>query len=147
MQDSTRKKIGRVAAYVAGGLLNFFGIMGLAVESSKAKPSFTNFYGYVLAVTLFTCGILTLIAIRSHYGGGLWSFLGLLFVAETIGHLTWVSEVYLRGRHLISPVTFYSETAIFWAAGCYCLVWGHMRHHRKKATQPNTALEPTPTAP
>src|SRR5476649_163716 len=132
MQDSTRKKIGRIAAYVAGGTLIFIGIMGLAIESSKAKPSFTNFYGYVLAVMLFTCGILTLIAIRSYYGGGLWSFFGLLFVAVTIAHLTWLVEIYMQNRHLISPVTFYSETAIFWAAGCYGLVWGHMRHHRKK---------------
>ena len=141
MQDSKLKKVRHMTACIAGGALIFLGIMGFLIEISKGKPSSTNFYGYVLAAVFVACGVLTCVAVRSHYGGGLWSFFGLLFVAAATVRLVSVSQAYMQNRHLIyliSPVIFFSTTAAFWGVGCYCLAWGHMRHHRKKVTQPNT---------
>jgi hypothetical protein len=128
-----------VSAYVAGGALVFLGIVGLLIEFSKAKPSFANFYGYVLAVVLIASGVLTCVAARSNYGGGLWSFFGLVCVAATIGRLASVAQMYMENRHLVSPGIFYSTTAGLWGVGCYCLFWGHMRRHREKKNCPHDA--------
>ena len=147
MQESTVRKVKRAIPYVAGGVLIFLGVMGLLIEFSKVMPSSTNFYGYVLWVVLIVSGILICIAAWSHYGGGLWSFFGLMFIAETIGHLTFLAQVYMQHRHLTSPVSFFSTTAAFWGVGSYCLVWGHMRHHQKKVKPPNKSLQTTAAAP
>src|SRR5205807_2689292 len=103
MRDSTLERIWRVAAFVAGGLLIFLGLMGMMIEVSKRQPSSTNFYGYVLAVVLLACGTAICIAARCRYGGGLWSFFGLLFVAASTARFAFVSESYIRNRHLFSP--------------------------------------------
>jgi hypothetical protein len=147
MQDSTPRKIGRVTAYATGGVLIFLGILGLLIESSKGKPSSTNCYGYVLAVALIACGTLTCIAVRSHYGGGLWSFFGCLCVAAAIARVALVWQVHMQGKHFTFPVIVYSTTAGLWGVGCYCLAWGHMRRHRKKAAPPNKSLQATAAAP
>jgi len=135
---AARFQVGSVSAYVAGGALVFLGILGLLIEFSKATPSSTNFHGYVLGAVLIASGVLTGVAARFHYGGGLWSFIGLICVAAAIARVASAWQVYMQGRHFISPDFFYSMTAALWGVGCYCLVWGHIRHHRKKATLPNT---------
>ncbi len=132
MQASTLNKVGRVTAYAVGGALIFVGIMGLLIEFSKGKPSLTNFYGYVLAAVFVTSGALTCVAVRSHYGGGLWSFFGLVFVGAATGRFALVTELYMRSRHLISPAFFFSTTTALWGVGCYGLFWGHLRHHKER---------------
>jgi drug/metabolite transporter (DMT)-like permease len=132
MQDSTRKKVGRVMAYTAGCLLIFLGTTGLLVESSHGRPSSTNFKGYVDAVVIIVSGALTCVATRSHYGGGPWSFCGLILVAAAVGRLAFALQVYTRGAHFFHPERFYWMTAALWGAGCYCLVWGHIRCRRAK---------------
>ena len=132
MQDSTLRKVKSVSVYVAGGTLAFFGTMGSLIEFSEGRPSSTNFYGYAVAVVLIASGVLTCVAARSHYGGGLWSFFGLICVAAAIVRFASASQVYMRGRDLISPVVFFSTTAVLWGVGCYCLIWGHLRHQRQK---------------
>ena len=144
MQDSKFTKIRRVSGYVAGGILLFLGVMGLLIESSKAKPSLTNCYGYVLAVVLILYGVLTCIGVRLHYGGGLWSFFGGLFVATAIVRVALALQVYMQGRHFTYPVFVHSITVGLWGVGCYCLAWGHMRRHRK--TPSNKSLQATAAA-
>jgi hypothetical protein len=129
-----------MVTYAAGGVLIFLGALGLLIEFSKASPSSTNFYGCVLGTILIASGALTCVAVRLNYGGGLWSFFGSLFVAAAILRVAFAWQVYMQGGHFISPVVFHSITAGLWGVGCYCLVWGHMRHHRKKATPSNLAL-------
>jgi hypothetical protein len=129
---AARSQVRPVSAYVAGGALVFLGILGLLVEFSKAKPSSTNYYVYVRAVVLIASGVLTFVAARSHYGGGYWSFVGLICVAAATVRFASASQLYMRGRHLISPVIFFSTTAVLWGVGCYGLIWGHMQRHRKK---------------
>ena len=65
------------------------------------------------------------------YGGGIYSLIGVTLVASAIIRAGFLLDIYLRGRHLISPVTNFALVASFWGVGCYCLVWGHMKHHRK----------------
>lgn len=132
MQDSTFKKRRPVWAYFVGGVLLALGILGLLVEFSRAAPSSTNFRGYVLAVEFLTCGLLIVGAVRSYYGGGLWSFLGVALVAVAVFRSAIALEVDLRGGHFRSPVIFYSTLAASWGIGFYCLAWGHIRHHRKE---------------
>jgi hypothetical protein len=135
------KQTGHVLSYAAGGILVFLGALGLLIEFHKASPSSTNFYGYVLGVVLIVSGALTCVAVRLNYGGGLWSFFGNLFVAAAIARVALAWQVYMQGRHFISPIVVHSITAGLWGVGCYCLAWGHMRHHRKKAMPPNLALD------
>jgi len=135
------KQSRHMVAYAAGGVLIFLGALGLLIEFSKVSPSSTNFYGYVLGTMLVASGALTCVAVRLNYGGGLWSFFGSLFVASAIVRVALAWQVYMQGRHFISPVVVNSITAGLWGVGCYCLVWGHMRHHRKKAAPSNLALD------
>jgi uncharacterized membrane protein HdeD (DUF308 family) len=139
MQDSTRKKAGPVSAYIIGGVLTFLGIVGLLVEFGKGNPSSRNFYGHVLAAILVASGVLTCAATRLRYGGGLWSFVGLILVVAATARLAQDLQMHARGRDLAFPEMFYSTTAALWGAGCYCLVWGHMRHQRQKACSHETA--------
>jgi hypothetical protein len=130
MQNSTIKKIKQYSPYAGSSVLLFLGVMGLLIEFSKAKPSSTNLYGYVLGVLFICSGVLTFIAVRRRYGGGLWSFFGLLCIGASIARLAIASQVYLQGRHFISPVTFYTVTATLWGMGCYFLIWGHIRRNQ-----------------
>ena len=130
MRGSTLEKSWRVAALAAGGALIFLGIMGLMIEISKGTPSSTHFSGYVLAVALVASGALTCIAVRSRYGGGLWSFFGLLLLAATAYRFALASETYARKRDLLAPGVFFSTTAALCGVGFYCLIWGHIRRHR-----------------
>jgi hypothetical protein len=132
MQDTRLKKIGRVSAYVVGGVLIFIGTVGLVIELSREKPSSTNFYGYALAVVCITSGVLACVAAKSHYDGGPWFLFGLICVATCLSNIAFVSQLYMRGRHVAFPVITYSKIAGLWGVGCYCLIWGHMRRHREK---------------
>ena len=138
MRDSTFKKVRWVGAYVTIGVLIFLGTMGLLIEFRNGSPSSTNFSGYVLGVLFIVSGVLTLFAVRLHYGGGLWSFFGLLFVGAAIFRVALACQVYMQGRHFTSPIIMYSITAGLWGVGCYCLAWGHMRNHRKKTPPKKT---------
>ena len=144
VNDSNAIRGRRLVAYVVDGVLIFLGILGLVIESSEAKPSSTNFFGYVLAVLFLACGAIVCLAIRSGYGGGAWSLCGLLLFAAAIARLTSIMQVHMQGRNLISPVVSYSTAAALWGAGCYCLAWGHMRRHREA---PNKSLQATAAAP
>ena len=133
MPVSTGRKVRRMTAYLFGSVLFCLGVMGLLIELGKGMPSSKNFAGYVIAAVLVACGALTCIAVRLHYGGGLWSLLGLLFVAAGTVRLvssTWQME--LQGRHLISPDVPYATTAALCGVGFYCLCWGHFRRRREK---------------
>jgi len=113
--------------------MGFLVEMGFSVESSSGKNSSSVVLGYVIGAVFVICGVLLCLAVRLHYGGGLWSFLGVAFVAAAILRAAFMLDVFLRGSHFLSsPFMFYSTVAAFWGIGCYCLVWGHMRHHRKK---------------
>ena len=137
-------KVGRLAAYVTSGALAFIGVVGLLVESSKRGPSPTNFYGYVLFILLLVCGGIIVLAVRSGYRGGAWSLLGLLLIAAAIARATSIAEIYIQGKHLLSPTASYLRTGALWGTGCYCLVWGHLRPRRKA---PNNSLQATAAAP
>lgn len=113
----------------------FIGIIGLVLEFNKAMPSSVNFYRYTLAVLFLASGVLVFIAAQSNYGGGIWSFVGLICVAVAISRIAFTCQVYLQGLHLISPVVCYSLTIIYLGIGCFCLVWGQIRHQRKKISQ------------
>ena len=131
MQDSTLQKVRRGSSYVGGGALIALGILGLLVEFSGGKSS-SIFFGYVLGASLVICGGVICVATRAHYGGGLWSFCGLIFVAAATVRFAFVLDAHVGGRQLLSPGLFYSKIAALWGVGCYCLIWGHMRHHQKK---------------
>jgi hypothetical protein len=77
-------------------------------------------------------GVTTCVAARFRYGGGLRSFLGLLCITAAIARLAFAWQIDLQGRRLPSPAIFYTTTAFTWGLGCYCLIWGHMRHRRAK---------------
>jgi len=131
-----RSQVKRVGAYLVGGTLVFLGLMGLLTELEQKKLSSTNFSGYVRSVVLIASGALTWVAARFHYGGGLWSLFGLICSAAAFARFVSALQVNVRGRHLSSPEFFYSTTALLWGVGCYCLIWGHMRHHRQKKNSP-----------
>jgi hypothetical protein len=131
-----------VAPYVGGGTLILLGFMGLMIEVGKGTPSFTNFHGYVLAGLFLACGAITCIAAWSQYGGGLWSFFGLLFLAAATFRFAIASEMHMRSRQLVSPAVFFSTTAALCGVGFYCLIWGHSRRHReaRSSLRSNVAL-------
>jgi len=131
----------RLAAHFIDGTLVLFGVVGLLAELSKGRPSSTNFYMYVLAGLLLTCGVIIFIGIRSTYGGGAWSLFGLLLVAAALARITAFVQAYMQGREVRS-VAFYSSIAALWGVGCYCLAWGHVRCHRK-TTQPQYGADPS----
>jgi hypothetical protein len=130
MRDSTLKTCRRVAPYVCGGTLILLGIMGLVIEIGEGAPTLRNFHGYALAGVLVGCGATTCVAAWLQYGGGLWSFSGLLFLAAATYRFALVSEMHMRSRQLVSPTVFFSTTAALCGVGFYCLVWGHIRRHR-----------------
>lgn len=132
MPDATVRKVMRITAYVVGSVLFCLGVLGFLTELGKGMPSSTHFSGYVLAVVLVACGVLTCIAARLHYGGGLWSLLGLLLVAVGTCNLVSIWQAEIQGRHLISPVVSYSTIAALCGVGFYCLCWGHIRRHGEK---------------
>lgn len=135
--DSTVRKVRRITAYVFGSVLFCLGVMGFLIELGKGMPSSTHFSGYVVAVALVACGVLTCIAVRLHYGGGLWSLLGLLLLAAGTVRIAFTWQLEIRGRHLISPAVSNSTTAALCGAGFYCLSWGHFRRHREKRNKLN----------
>ena len=132
MPNSTARKVRRVTAYVFGSVLICLGVMGFLTEVGKGMPSSRHFAGYVLAVALVACGVLTCVAVRLHYGGGLWSLLGLLLAAAGSVRLVFVWQAALQGRYLGSPVVFDSTAGALCAVGFYCLSWGHLRRHGEK---------------
>jgi len=129
MPDSMVRKVRRITAYVFGSGLFCFGALGFLIQLGEGMPSSTHFAGYVLAVVLVACGVLTCIAVRLHYGGGLWSLLGLLSVAAGALRLVSIWQAEIQGRHLNSPVVSYSTIATLCGVGFYCLSWGHIRRH------------------
>jgi hypothetical protein len=137
----------RTIGYTVGSLLFALGILGFVVEVSEGKASSTIFAGYMLAAVFLICGIFLLLAIWSHYGGGLYSFIGATLVALVMIHVGFTVDMYLRGRYYLSPFRAILPFAVMWVIGCYCLVFGHMRHHRKKTIPPTTAPSPSATAP
>jgi hypothetical protein len=144
MQQSKLNLVRRISAYIAGGLLLALGVMGFIVEFNEGNKSSTIVAGYMMAAIFVIWGTLLCLAVARHYGGGAWSFFGAMLAGYAMIHTGFSLDVYLRGRHFISPIIDLSVVASSWGVGCYCLVWGHMRHHRKK-TPTNTALEPTAT--
>ena len=121
-----------VTAYIAGGTLILLGIIVSLAEFSKAKPFATHFLGHMLAAVLVAYGVLTCVMGWAKYGGGLWSFFGLLFVgAATLG-CAFGAQAYMQHRELVSPGVFFSWIAALWGVGFYCLFWGHIRRHKEK---------------
>jgi hypothetical protein len=144
VQDSAIMKGRRLAAYVIDGTLMFLGVLGLLIESSRGKPSSTHFYGYVLAVLFLACGAIIFVGMRSAYGGGAWSLVGVLLVAAAIARITSMVQGLIQGRELRSPVVFCSTIAALWGVGCYCLAWGHIRRRLK---EPNKSLHAAAAEP
>ena len=64
MYNSILKKVSRVTAYVAGGILIFLGVMGALVELSGGNSSFTHLFGYLVAAVLVACGVLICVSVR-----------------------------------------------------------------------------------
>jgi hypothetical protein len=131
MQNVRHNKVRRISAYIAGGFFIALGIMGFLVEISEGEKSSTIVAGYVMASVFVIWGTLLCLAVRFHYGGALWSAIGVILVTWAMIYSGFTLDSYLRGRHLTYPVRTFSLISIFWGVGCYCLVWGHMRHHRK----------------
>jgi hypothetical protein len=115
-----------------GGLLLFLGVMGFLIELKHSMPSSRNFQGYVLAAAFAAGGAATCGAARFHYWGGLWSFAGIVCVTGVIFRFANAIQIGVRGGFVVDPFDFYSKTAALWVVGCYCLIWGHMRRHRRK---------------
>ena len=92
-------------------------------------------------------GGLLCLATRFRYRGGLWSIAGAFLVGSGLIRTVSIVETHALARQFSSPDTFYAGTSACWLIGATLLVVGHLRHRRKKEVQPNTALEPTPTAP
>jgi glucose uptake protein GlcU len=134
----------RTIGYAVGSLLFGLGILGFVVEVSEGKASSTICAGYMMSGVFLIAGTFLLLAVWSHYGGGIYSFIGATLIALVMMHIGFTMDKYLRGRYYLSPFTAILPVAIGWVIGCYCLVWGHMRHRRKKTTPPNTVLKPTP---
>jgi hypothetical protein len=141
-------KTGRLAAYAVGGLLVFLGVLGLLVEAGKGKLSPTNFNGYLLVTLFLVCGAMILLGVRSGYGGGAWSLVGVLLSAAATARLAVHMHALLQGRHLITPTISFFTTAALWGGGCYCLACGHLRHHRRMPNKPALSNDgpTTPTA-
>jgi len=137
-------KRGRLAAYTIDGVLFLLGFLGFAVEYSEGKPSSTNFFGYILALLFLACGVIFFIGIRSCYRGGGWSFFGLLLVAAATAQFTSWMQLQLQGRQLLYPAAFCLTTAGLFGAGCYCLIWGHIRRQRRAPSQPVEATADPP---
>jgi hypothetical protein len=132
MQQATFKKFQRGGAYLVGGLLLFLGVTGFFIQFKRGMLSSTNFQGYVLAIALTVSGGLTCGAVRVQYGGGLWSFVGVICSAIVIFRFANAIQIEMRGEFLVHPVDFFSKTAGLFGVGCYCLIWGHIRRHRKR---------------
>lgn len=132
MQDSRFKIVRRTSAYMAGGLFIALGIILFLAEFIAGKGHPSHFLGYVAAAVFLTWGMLLCLAVKLHDGGGVWSLVGVTLVALAIIFAAILLDIYLKDMRLISPVIDLSLVAAFWGGGCYCLVWGHMRHHRRK---------------
>ena len=133
----TARKVRRITAYIFGSVLICLGVMGFLIELGKGMPSSRHFAGYVLAVVLVVCGVLTCIAVRLQYGGGLWSLLGLLLVAAGSARLAFGLQLVLQGGYAHSAVVFGSTTATLLGVGIYCLSWGHLRRDPSKKSSLN----------
>src|SRR6266404_6064381 len=70
----------RFCGYLFGIALALVGLLGLASEILDQKSNFI-FFGYVLSSLFLLGGILLVWALRSGYGGGLWTTAGYLLAA------------------------------------------------------------------
>jgi hypothetical protein len=136
-------------AYCLGTLVIIFGAVGLAtdIESPPVRsvPTVTAIYG--TGPFLMIWGSLICVATRLRYHGGLWFLIGAFLIEGVFMGVVSIVEGHLRGWYYVAPLWLYTRLIIFGVVGCVFLVLGHRRHLRKKQMQPNTALEPTPTAP
>ena len=136
MPNSIVNRAGQICAYFFGVALIFFGILGLITGFGKEEPSFHPLAGHVFDVSLTVCGLFACITTWMRYGGGFVSILGTLLVGGGLTTTTTILEANMRGEHFRNPATFYIKAAVFVGIGGCFLVWGHIRHRKKKSSLP-----------
>jgi uncharacterized membrane protein len=119
-------KARRWIAYTVGIALILFGVFGIITEANKGSAATTIFSRYVLGSLIIICGICTCVGTRLRYGGGLWSFVGLICVAFAIARCAFVLDAATRNRHIISPIMFYGSSTFvippqdyFWVSDAF----------------------------
>jgi 4-hydroxybenzoate polyprenyltransferase len=117
-----------------------------SVEANKALFIYTPnmFCGVIVC-----WGVILILTTYRHYRGGIWTYLGavliglsMIFAALAVdGHFT-------GGAPVMVYVLILMAVAFVFLLGCGSLFAGQIRHRRKCGeSPPNTALEPTATAP
>jgi hypothetical protein len=137
-------RIGRFIAYVVGLALIFFGVLDVSVAIVAGGPSFHPFASRALDVALVTSGLFACVSTRLRYGGGSWSIVGAVLMGGGLSGAASVLEGYMR--HEQAQGLLCARAGVFLAAGCCCLIYGHIRH-RKKRTTPGTVVEAAASSP
>jgi peptidoglycan/LPS O-acetylase OafA/YrhL len=151
MQSSRFRLARQIAAYVVGGILIVWGLIGFVCEFAFPEQWGTKFVysGNLCCGVMILYGFILILATYYNYAGGIWTFLGTAFVGISMIFAAMPVDAYLTGdAHGPVMLTCLAIAVLSFLLGCYSLVAGHIRHQRKKRESPsNTALEPTATAP
>jgi hypothetical protein len=137
-QRSRFIKAKRFTAYVAGGLVIILGLIGFLAQFNEGAASSSAIFGYVLAAVFVVWGTLLCLAVRFHYRGGVWSFVGITLVALATIQTAFMYDVDLPRKPFISLITGLSFVIVCALIGCCCLVVGH-RGHQMDITVHSTA--------
>jgi len=117
-----------------------------AVEANKALVIYAPnmFCGVIIC-----WGAILVLVTHRHYRGGIWTLLGAVLVGVSMIFAALAVDVHLTGGAPFKVYFIILMTVGFsFLLGGGSLVAGQVRHRRKREEQPpNTALEPTATAP
>ena len=149
----------RVAAYLLGAFLIGWGLWCFGYEllyptqvvrgAVEANEALYIYAPNMFCGVIICWGVILVSATYSHYRGGIWAFLGAVLVGFSMIFAAFMVDVHFTGgTTVMAYVIALSADAFVFLLACGSLVAGHMRHRRKRGgSPPNTALEPTPTAP
>jgi hypothetical protein len=116
----------RLFGYLFGIALLLVGILGGACEISNWSTNFT-FFGWAFAGSFLFGGILLLWAVRTHYGGGLWTAIGYVLTANGVTDAFSNLDDFLKK---VNPPDAHDTLvcAICLVLGVAFLIQGHRRH-------------------
>src|SRR6266404_5844000 len=125
----------RFCGYLFGIALALVGLLGLASEILDQKSNFI-FFGYVLSSLFLLGGILLVWALRSRYGGGLWTTAGYLLAALGTIYAGSILDDFLK--HEQPSSTDFLISSVLSVLGASLMVQGHRRHSLWKANGPSS---------